>query len=146
MEARPRRGLIIGSIHLIFLWPHVQMSMSRFARFQAQDMSSSGFPPKYRHLIGRPGIDVFWRETTWTHFLTLISKITDFSWAWYQEKPYDLAHYGNVWLKAAWVCLNSKYSSVLYWNMTWNSPKFESPWWHTSNLPKHWPTRWSYLY
>ena len=64
MEARPRRGLIIGSIHLIFLWPHVQMSMSRFARFQAQDMSSSGFPPKYRHLIGRPGIDVLWRETT----------------------------------------------------------------------------------
>ena len=111
----------------------------------SQNMSLSSFLPKYRPLIGRPGIDVFWRESTWTHFLTLISKITDFSWAWYQEKPDDLAHYCSVWLKAAWVCLNSKYSSVLYWNMTWNSPKFESPWWHTSNLPKHWPTRWSYL-
>ena len=51
---------------------------------QRQAMSSSGFIPKINPLIDRPDMSanhrpVFWRETTLTHVMTLISGKTDFS-------------------------------------------------------------------
>ena len=53
---------------------------------QIQDMSSSGFLPKTRSLIGRQDRSanqrpVFWWEITWTHVLIWILEKTNFSWS-----------------------------------------------------------------